>query len=272
MTAHPSLRHLQPVRVDGLVRVGRDFDGGYVLPRHVIEASAALLSLGVNDDWSFEEGALAINPALRVTCVDGTTGMGRILRKTGAKAIDMIGHLLSLQLRKVARDISYLAKPLAFRRFFARHELLPLMVAASGAPGTITLPQLMARVTGGRADCAVLVKIDIEGAEYQALAGSMQCLENATGLLIEFHGLDRHWEEFEACMAALGKTFHVAHIHGNNFDGCIEHTRVPITLELTLVNRRLVQGPALPETAPYPRAGLDMPNTRKRADLPLRFD
>lgn len=270
--ARPSLRDVHPVHVDGLVRVGRDFDGGYVVPREVIGQSQALLSLGINDDWSFEEGALALNPRLVVTCVDGTTGLGRVVRKAGQKSVDMIGHLLSLQLSKFVRDVRYFAKPLAFHRFFSRHELLPLMVTATDGPGTITLPTLMAKVTAGRADCRVLVKIDIEGAEYDVLSGPIDCLSQASALLVEFHRLNVNWPRFVACLSALRRTFHVVHVHGNNFDGCIEGTAVPQTLELTLVNRTLLPAAPAPATGLFPRAGLDMPNTRKRPDLPLQFD
>ena len=38
-----------------LVRIGRDHDGGYLVSASDIENSQLLISLGVNDDWSFEE-------------------------------------------------------------------------------------------------------------------------------------------------------------------------------------------------------------------------
>ena len=65
--------------------------------------------------------------------------------------------------------------------------------------------------------------------------------------------------------------FHVAHVHGNNFDACIPGTRVPKTIEMTLVNRALDAGTPRSSTVDYPRAGLDMPNSRKRPELPLDF-
>lgn len=268
----PSLRAYRPVRLEGLIRVGRDFDGGYVLPRQVMDKSQALLSLGVRDDWSFEEGVLAHNPAMRVTCVDGTTGMARILRRAAQKSVDMVGHALTLQIAKFRRNAGALAKPLAFRRFFSRHELLPLMVAGSASPGTITLPMLLERVTGGRKDCWVIVKSDIEGAEFEVLPDSIGRMEQVSALLIEFHRLDVHWESFVACMSALMRIFHVAHVHGNNFDGYIEGTQVPMTLEMTLVNKALAPGTPPPVTDAYPLPGLDMPNTRKRSDLRLSFE
>jgi hypothetical protein len=260
------------VQFDGLVRVGRDNDGGYVLPRDLIEKSAALLSLGVNDDWSFEEDMLAANPALRITCVDGTTGMGRILLKTAQNSVDMIGHLFSRQIPKFRRNVSYLSKPFAFWRFFSKHELLPLMVRSSAAAGCVTLPELLERSTRGEADCWVILKSDIEGAEFSVLPASVGHLKQVAAILIEFHDLDRNWEAFVACMSALLPGFHIAHVHGNNFDGYAAGTTVPVTLEMTLVNKALVAGEPPPATQPYPLPGLDMPNSFKRPDLALTFD
>lgn len=266
-----SLAGYRPVDLPGTIRVGRDYDGGYVLPRNVIERSHTLLSLGVNDDWSFEEAALAINPAMRVTCVDGTTGMKRIATKALKRFPQMIGHALTFQWYKAGRDLSCVLKPLGFRRFFSRHELLPLMVGPTDAPGWITLPALLGRATAGHGDW-VLLKVDIEGAEYAALPAAIRGMDRVSALLIEFHHLDREWEAFTHCMRDLMRRFHVAHVHGNNFDPCIPRTRVPQTLEVTLINRALVPGTPQAAGHAYPRAGLDMPNSRKRPELPLAFD
>ena len=51
----PSLGPYRPMKFDDLIRVGKSFDGGYVMPSRALEASRSVLSLGVNDDWSFEE-------------------------------------------------------------------------------------------------------------------------------------------------------------------------------------------------------------------------
>jgi hypothetical protein len=267
-----SLRDYRPVRLGGLIRVGRDNDGGYVLPRDVIDKSHALLSLGVNDDWSFEEGVLAHNPSMSITCVDGTTGMGRILRKVAQRSVDMLGHLLTFQFGKFLRNARYLAKPWQFHRFFSRHELLPLMVAAKDAPGAVTLPSLLRRVTGARDDRWVMLKCDVEGAEFEVLPASLGEMHRVAALLIEFHRLDLHAEQFKSCMAELMRLFYIAHLHGNNFDGYVGDTGVPITLEVTLVNKALVKGvPPFMQCA-YPIAGLDMCNRRKHPDLQLVFE
>jgi hypothetical protein len=170
------------------------------------------------------------------------------------------------------RNADYLAKPFLFHRFFSRHELLSLMVAARAAPGAITLPMLIDQVTGGREDRWLIVKSDIEGAEFDVLPDSIGWMRRVSALLIEFHRLDLHWQQFEACMGALMRTFHIAHVHGNNFDAYIPGTEVPVTLEVTLVNKALVTGTPPPARNSYPLPNLDMSNTRKRPDLRINFD
>ena len=41
--------------VEKLVRLGRDHDGGYLINVADIEDSEYIISLGIFDDWSFEE-------------------------------------------------------------------------------------------------------------------------------------------------------------------------------------------------------------------------
>jgi hypothetical protein len=272
MTAGFSLRPFRPVQFDGLIRLGRDCDGGYIVLRELINSSDVLLSLGVNVDWSFEEAVLATCPAIRITCVDGTTGMKRALVKALQKTVDMVGHFLTLQVDRGLRDAQFLKRPLEFHRFFSKHELLQLMVAKYPAPNSITLPTLINRVTGGRENCWVLLKMDIEGAEFDVLPPPVGTLSQISTLIVEFHRIDLHWDRFVACMSDLRQTFHIAHLHGNNFDGYIPGTEVPATLEMTLVNKCLVAGNPPPSIRDYPITGLDMPCNWKRPDLRISFD
>ena len=41
-----------------LIRIGRNFDGGYLVSKSDIDRSEILIGLGINDDWSFEEDFL----------------------------------------------------------------------------------------------------------------------------------------------------------------------------------------------------------------------
>jgi len=265
----PSLRPFRPRRFPDLVRVGSPHDGGYVLPRSTITASAALLSLGVEANWDFEEGALALNPALAITCVDGTTGPA-VIRARALR--EMRRALVRLRPVKFARMVRLLGRARAFRTFFARHEFLPLMVGPTPGAGLATVPELLARVRQGDANRWVLIKMDIEGSEYDALAAAAGTLGRVAGIVIEFHDLDRDWSRFEATLAALEPTFVIAHVHGNNHHGYVPGSRVPQTLELTLVNRALAPAGLPPAGDSYPLPTLDRPCDRRRPDLALSFE
>ena len=111
-TGKPSLRAFRPRQFPDRERMGRDRDGGYVLPRRIVTSSAALLSLGVEADWSFEETLFAISPALQVTCVDGTTGPGIIRARVLRELCRVLKQLRLFRAIEIARG---LAEPAAFR-------------------------------------------------------------------------------------------------------------------------------------------------------------
>jgi len=265
----PSLRPFRPRRFPDLVRVGSAHDGGYVLPRSTIAASSALLSLGVEANWEFEEGALALNPSLSVTCVDGTTGPEVIRRR----ALREMGRALArVRPVKFARMVKLYGRARAFKAFFARHEFLPLMVGPEPGAGAATVPELLERARRGDATRWVLVKMDIEGAEYDSLAAAQGTLDRVAGIVIEFHDLGRDWSRFEATLRALEPTFVIAHVHGNNHLGYVPGSRVPDALELTLVNRALAPADLPAATDSYPLPTLDRPCDRRRPDLALSFE
>ncbi|MFM7673355.1 MAG: hypothetical protein ACKO5H_02185, partial [Candidatus Fonsibacter sp.] len=53
---------LMPIKEYSLIRVGKNFDGGYLIGKKSIENSDVLLTFGVGDDCSFERNFLKINP------------------------------------------------------------------------------------------------------------------------------------------------------------------------------------------------------------------
>ncbi len=267
-TATPSLRAYCPHPSADLVRVGNPSDGGYVLPLAAIRATQSLLSLGVEADWSFEEGMLALNPTINMTCVDGTTGADVIHARVRR---DLWQSVRRLRGRKVMRLLRLLKRHEAFDAFFSTHDFKKLMVAAQPGPGCATVDELLACVRQGDPQRWVLLKMDIEGTEYDVLPAVADRLQWVAALVVEFHSLDRNWSRFEAIMQALAPTFYVAHLHGNNNDPYVAGTQVPLTIEITLVNRTLVNPLPPAATMQYPLAGLDAPNQPRRPDMALDF-
>ena len=49
---------LKPKYNYDLIRIGRDNDGGYLVEKKSLENTQSLISLGISNDWSFEESFL----------------------------------------------------------------------------------------------------------------------------------------------------------------------------------------------------------------------
>ena len=51
----------RPEKESNFVRLGRNNDGGYIVPVDAAKDSNLLLSFGLDDDWSFEKDFYEIN-------------------------------------------------------------------------------------------------------------------------------------------------------------------------------------------------------------------
>lgn len=251
-----------------LVRVGRDHDGGYVLPASALADSDALLSLGVNDDWSFERDYLR-RASRPVEAYDPTVGFVHFL----GRGLLLLWHVLAWPLlsgsqRRLVHGRRPWATLVDYLRFFrgeARH--LRLWVGAADAPGSVSLASALAspRLAARR---RVLVKMDIEGAEYAALAAlPARDLERVDSLVVEFHQVPDRLGELRALADRLAPAFAVRHVHANNYAGV--KAGLPEVLEVTWTRR--APGDAPPASPRLPLPGLDQPNRAGLPDIVLRF-
>ena len=158
----------RPIRSDDLIRVGRNYDGGYVVPKRVVNEMDALLSLGVNLDWSFEKHLLQLRPDLDLVCVDGTTGLRKAFKKMFQKFFDCLGHLITLQWIKASRDVKFFFVPLGFWRFFSQYSLVQKMVSNSPGQENVSLSELLDYFLA-RDKNKIFIKMDIEGSEFGVL-------------------------------------------------------------------------------------------------------
>jgi hypothetical protein len=120
---------------------------------------------------------------------------------------------------------------------------------------------------------SVFVKMDIEQSEFRVLPELMKLQRYINSMVVEFHDLDILWPNFSAIMDELQEHFEVTHIHGNNYSGLIPDSTTPKVLEVTFLNRTLLEGGyALRASPAYPIPGLDYPNNPREKDYPLQFE
>jgi len=249
-----------PIGVKGLIRVGPNEDGGYVLPLPLLKSTDMLLGFGLSTDWRFEEEFRG-RSGCKVECYDHTINPAFWRRKV---VTDSAGFLAGPQ-RFTWSKFRYMLKYREYRRFFSRPEVIhhQLKVGYDG-DGSVSLKTILARITTE----SVFLKIDIEGWEYRIMEDLVNTPDNVLGFVMELHDIDLHRDRISAFIEKLG-SFSVVHLHANNGGGT-DPGGDPLVVEITFARSALVE--VLPEPhRDYPIAGLDYANAPSMPDLPLRF-
>ena len=71
----------KPKKKYNLQRFGKNFDGGYLVCKESVLNSDTLVSLGINDDWSFEKDFKNINSEAKIFCYDDKPLFRYLLKK-----------------------------------------------------------------------------------------------------------------------------------------------------------------------------------------------
>jgi hypothetical protein len=230
------LRLLRPYRLAGAAkrRVGRFFDGGYVMLDQFAGVEAAY-SLGVNDDvsWDLDIARLGI-------------------------PVFQYDHTIA---RLPEEHPLFHWKPKC------------LSGIADEEAGVETLERLIQQNEHERAT-NLLLKCDIEGSEWTLLEHTPnRVLQQFSQIVVEVHNMGllahmHHANNIRKALLNLTTAHRVVHVHANNCVGweIIGGVPVPLILELTLARHDLGRFEVSEETFPTP---LDMPNATERAQLYL---
>lgn len=230
---------LQPVKLANcdFKRFGEANDGGYVLCANLLNAVGAGYSYGISgyDQWGCDV----------------------------ARAADVTVHQY---------DCFNLTVPVCAggRTVFHGECIGDKPASIDGRPFDTLENQFVKNGDGGK---QVVVKMDVEGAEWDSLLQTPDAvLARIDQLTIEMHGLDEY-EQVTAAVAKLKRFFHVANMHFNNFACGEGYEPFPADVyEVLFVSKRLgVAGGAGPVGAP---PGMMTPNVthwsdcQSLADLP----
>lgn len=263
MQLSSQLDYLRPLAIDNLVRIGRKKDGGYVLPKRLAEDTDCLLTFGVSTDWNFEKRFKSINKDAHIVAYDHTVGfivfLNQAIKDTN-KVFNGFGGLKYTVWRwKVLADY------LVSGRVMVHHRCR--VVNKKELKYDTTIDEIFQRNPESK---RILLKMDIEGFEYEVISELLRYEERMIGMMVEFHHIARDRGTFERGVKELQQYFDIVHIHGNNFCG-LSKDGLPDVLELTFVSKRLraTQGEG---QAVFPISGLDYPCDPNSPDLPIEFE
>ena len=266
-------RQLRPFDHPALMRLGLPRDGGYVVPEPEVRSAAVLLSLGIKQDWSFDRAFAAANPRVRVIGVDPGIGPLLFLRQIAVSAVHIVRTGIIGNARQARRWSAVLRNSIDYFRFFAPPNYhIRKKVAAGDSDATISLATLLSLAGAGTDDRRVFLKMDVDGAEYDLIPTIVNSSDCISCLVGEFHGLSRNPPRFNQAVTQLLEHFRIVHIHGNNYGPYDKQQDFPTAVEITFVNRRLLDGSSTLSTREYPRTDLDYPNAPGRPDHTLRFE
>lgn len=263
LTIPAELSFLNPLVVEGMVRIGAPHDGGYVVQQQSIQDADCIIAMGISNDWSFEEQCRALNPRLRIEGYDHTISAYIFRRKVVSAWLRAIRGKASWEAMHQKAQTARAYRVFFSGAFAVHHKQMV------GDPalhrGAASVAAMFGRVPAGK----VFLKIDIEGSEYEIIDTLLPYADRITGLAMEFHETDTRRTTFVRAVQSLQQHFDIVHLHANNY-GPVAADGLPVSLEISFARKQQRAVPAaLRNTLPLP--GLDTPNNPALPDYAMQF-
>ena len=258
-----SLGVFQPVSVDGLKRLGNDYDGGYVVHLPSLHDADYLLNYGVGYNVAFEKDFFK------------ETGLPTLAFDPTLKSLSLVfGRLKDGGLIPFLRHAKNYLKWVFEERGLKNYKI-NFIEEGIAATDTLEYKTLAYHFEKYKlSDKKIILKIDVEGSEYSIFNDQSvyKLLPNAIQILLEIHLIEKNIENLIEIMQRIEKTHSLIHIHSNNHAGTFKYKgkNVPEAMEVTfLLNEYIPE--QKPSDRAYPVKGLDQPCNRLKEDILLDF-
>ena len=258
-----SLKYILPLKTHDLVRIGNKNDSGYVVSRKILKEVNFMISFGMSNNWSFEENFLRINSNNKVQIYDHTVDYNYFFFGL-LKAIKRIFYFKS-SFQNILKKLNEL---IGYHKIINNKRIhhFRIKVSNKNSIGEKNLKQILEKVRNKK----ILLSIDIEGDEYKILNNISKHSKFIHLIVIEFHHIDKKRSSFKKIIKELKKKFNIIHIHGNNYTSFCKDG-LPITLEMTLINKKLYSLHGKRLIKKFPNKTLDYPNFKNQPDLQFYY-
>lgn len=261
--------YLRPYKTE-LIRVGPKGDCGYVIPQHVVSTTQSLYSIGISTNWDFEIEMSKLNPGLTIEAFDRTSGwqvFGYLALRDLIKGDPSVVGRQTLGVR-LKSSFRYLSMCFKFRVFFyGRRRFQRKWVRGTKiGKDEVSFTQSLA---GIHKKNPTMLKIDIEGGEYQFIEDLLMYLKSNSKLIncviMELHDTYSRRAEFEQLVKGISRWLPIVHLHANNCAG-VAADGLPEVIEITFAEATQQNG-----SRDFPLPLLDYPNDPEIPDIFFSF-
>jgi hypothetical protein len=238
--------YLKPyhTNLSNLIRLGRKSDGGYVIDKRVINKTNAIITCGLEAEWSFEKQ----------------------FQKYWAERFlkDFIALLLLKKIKpKQIIDVFKFLQYLAFFRGKNKHYLKKIVSTKINNNNQVTITEAI----GENKD--IVLKIDIEGDEYKVLKDVNKNFKKLNLVIIEFHNIKKNLKKIRSFINQT--KLRNIHINANNY-GQVDINGIPQVIEMTLINPKKFKIKNYKTKRNYPIKGLDFKNHKRGPSIRIIFN
>ena len=242
----PFPKILKPKYNYDLIRIGRDNDGGYLVEKKSLQNTECLISLGINDDWSFEEEFLKKKNII-IKCFDDVLDEKFLLKRI------IIQFISFFEKRNFGLLKNSISNYFSFLRIKKKIQFNKKRISYND------LIKILNQETNN-----IFLKIDIEGHEYRILDDLLINQNKIIGLVIEFHDCDLHLEKITKFLSLFNLT--LVHIHGNNF------AQTDLNDDIVVLELTFSKNPTQVNDICVLPNKLDMPNCHYKNEVILNFN
>lgn len=216
-------------------RIGKDYDGGYIIVNVPNIEYSILLGAGICDDISFEEDFVSMYPTIQCNVYDGT--IHSLPPSTNND------HSIKDKITFVKKNIG----PQNDETTTNLHDII-------------------------NANDNIFLKMDIEGAEIPWISSlNNEQLNRFSQIVMEFHTPFSNTEI--DVFNKINQNHYLVHFHANNCCGVRNHrgVNIPNVFECTYLHKKYFNNIVPPLNTDVIPSDLDMPNDIAKPDIPIDY-
>ncbi len=205
------------VRDSKLFRFGSIGDGGYYLRPKTLMESKVLFSGGISSNLEFEYDLFRFNKDIKIVMIDTTVSGTKLLVKGIAR----------LFFRKPDK-LRYLINALIFNYLKRNSRCIHHKLWLNKEQSILNLAR-----TSFNTEKKILLKLDIEGSEFDFLEEIQSNLDSFSAMVFEFHDMDQRHQQVQDFISSCSSQFQLVHL-SENPSGGYDSKRRPKNIEITL--------------------------------------